>query len=75
MLHKYVWHKTIPFRRGSQQQREWRLLHVVTPMHPEDEAALQGKKRALDELANLKKTPYRLTLQEFYDHLFVRFKR
>ena len=48
---------------------------VVTPIHPEDDATLQGKMRALDELANLKKTPYRLTLQEFYDHLFVRFKR
>ena len=48
---------------------------VVTPIHPEDEAALLGKKSVLDELAVLKGTRYSLTTKDFYGYLFTRFRR
>ena len=48
---------------------------VVTPIHPEGEAALLGKKSVLVELAVLKGTRYSLTTKDFYGYLFTRFRR
>ena len=48
---------------------------VVTPIHPEDEAALLGKRRVENALAEFERTPYRLTSQAVYEHIVVRFRR
>ena len=48
---------------------------VVTPIHPEDEAALLGKQPVENALAELERTPYRLTSQDVFEHIVVCFKR